>query len=151
MFYSASALYWTKIILTKSSVLLILIVLFLSGCLVSGPFSRREDSLKKTASLYYNMLMWKYYDRASAFVDGEKRDKFERLVMKSQDNLNITSYEIKEIVFFQEDQDKSLVRVLINYYKYPSVSEKAILLEDSWILKGGKWYIYSDFQEDIFN
>jgi hypothetical protein len=135
----------------KNGFLLLFSVILLSGCLASGLFGKREDSLNKTVSFYYNMLMWKYYDRASAFVDDEKRYKFEELVVNSQDNLNITSYQIKEVVFFEGDKDKSMVRVLINYYKYPSVSEKTILLEDTWVYREGKWYISSDFDEAIYN
>jgi hypothetical protein len=125
------------------------ILIFLSGCF-AGSLGGGKESLKKTASFYYTLLMWKYYDRASAFVDEEKRGKFEKLVLGSQNRLNITSYEIKEVTF-EEDKKKSLVKVLMNYYKYPSVSEKAVLLEDTWILREGKWYIYSDFEDEMFN
>jgi hypothetical protein len=92
--------------------------------------------------------MWKYYDKASLFVDADKKGSFEKFALESKDNLNITSYELREVVF--NPDGNSLVRVLINYYKYPSVSEKTVLIEDPWVLRQGKWYVYSDFKESVF-
>lgn len=132
----------------KFSVVLML-VLLLSSCFAAGLGGGGEESLKKTASLYYNLLMWKYYDRASAFVDVEKRDKFQRFVSESEDTLNITSYELKHVAL-EEDGNESSVSVIINYYKYPSVSEKSFTLEDAWIRKKGSWYVSSDFDDGIF-
>jgi hypothetical protein len=45
----------------------------------------------ETASLYYNLLMWKYYDRASQFVDLEKRYDYDDFVSRNKEKLNITS------------------------------------------------------------
>jgi hypothetical protein len=135
----------------KKSVVLAFLLIFLADC-YSGDFdvfTRNQELLKKTASAYYNMLMWKYYDKASGFVDPDKIDKFERFTLESQDRLNITSYELKGIAFNPKEK-KGFVRVAISYYKYPSVSEKTVFLEDLWILKGGNWYIHSDFKDDIF-
>jgi hypothetical protein len=123
--------------------------IFLTGCYTGGLFTGKNQLLNETASTYYNMLMWKYYDRASAFVDAGKKEGFEKFIQESKDNLNITSYELREVVF-NPDGKRSLVRVAINYYKYPSVSEKTVVLEDPWILKGGKWYVYSDFKNGVF-
>ena len=133
----------------RSSIASALLLIFLTGCYTGGLFTGNEQLLKETASAYYNMLMWKYYDRASVYVEADKKGNFEKFILESKDNLNITSYELKEVVF-DPDRKKGLVRVIINYYKYPSVSEKAVVLEDPWILKGGKWYVYSNFKDEIF-
>ncbi|MER3446160.1 MAG: hypothetical protein C4291_04670 [Candidatus Dadabacteria bacterium] len=133
----------------RISIALTVLPIFLMDCYTGGLFTGKDQLLKETSSTYYNMLMWKYYDRASVFVDADKREKFEKFIMETKDNLNITSYELREVVF-DPDGKKGLVRVAINYYKYPSVSEKTVLLEDPWILKGGKWYVYSDFNYGIF-
>lgn len=133
----------------RSSIALTLLLIFLTGCYTGGLFAGSDQLLKETASIYYNMLMWKYYDRASGFVDADKKERFEKFTQESKDNLNITSYELREVVF-DSDGKKGLVRVAINYYKYPSVSEKTVLLEDPWVLKRGKWYVYSDFKDGVF-
>lgn len=133
----------------KSCPTLTILFIFLMGCYTGGLFTGKNQLLKETASTYYSMLMWKYYDRASSFVDVDKREKFEKFILETKDNLNITGYELREVIF-DPDGKRGLVRVAINYYKYPSVSEKTTLLEDPWILKGGKWYVYSDFKYGIF-
>jgi hypothetical protein len=134
----------------RSSIALAILLIPLMGCYTGGLFTGKSQLLKESASNYYNMLMWKYYDKASLFVDPDKRENFEKFILRSQDKLNITSYELKEVVF-EPDGKRSLVRVIVNYYKYPSVSEKTVLLQDSWILKDGKWYLHSDFNNEIFN
>ncbi len=131
----------------KSAYLTFLLIL-LTGCYTGGLFTGKDQLLKQTASTYYNLLMWKYYDKASLFVDADKKGSFEKFALESKDNLNITSYELREVVF--NPDGNSLVRVLINYYKYPSVSEKTVLIEDPWVLRQGKWYVYSDFKESVF-
>jgi hypothetical protein len=135
----------------RKSIVLAFLLIFLAGCYTGDfdVFTRDKELLRKTASAYYNMLMWKYYDKASVFVDPDKKEEFERFTLESQDRLNITSYELKEVVF-NPDRKNGSVRVAISYYKYPSVSEKTVLLEDPWILRGGKWYIHSDFKDEMF-
>src|ERR1700757_4993389 len=100
----------------KKSIVLAFLLTFLAGC-YSGDFdvfTRNQELLQKTASNYYNMLMWKYYEKASVFVDPDKKEEFERFTLESQDKLNITSYELKEVVFNPDGKNGS-VRVLINY------------------------------------
>lgn len=133
----------------RNKIALVSLAFVLSGCHAAGLGSGQE-SLTKTAALYYNLLMWKYYDRASAFVDEEKRGKFEKFVSESQDELNITSYQIKELVFKGEEEKESSVKVLITYYKYPSVSEKTVSLEETWVQKKGNWYVSTDFEDELF-
>lgn len=133
----------------RSSIALTLSLIFLTGCHTGGLFTGNEELLKESASTYYNMLMWKYYDKASVFVDPDKKESFEKFAQESKDNLNITSYELREAIV-DPHAKRGLVKVAISYYKYPSVSEKTVLLEDPWILKGGKWYVSSDFTDGIF-
>ncbi|GBD38840.1 hypothetical protein HRbin37_01101 [bacterium HR37] len=129
--------------------LLLPIFLFLiTGCFTTALSGRREESLKKTASLYYTLIMWKHFKRANAFVHEEKRRQFDRFTSRIKDKLNITSYQIKDIVF--EDNKRSKVKVVLSYYKYPSVSEKTVFLEDIWIFEKGNWFIYSDFEDEVF-
>jgi hypothetical protein len=129
--------------------LLLLIFLFLiTGCFTTALSGRREESLKKTASLYYTLIMWKHFERANAFVHKEKRRQFERFTSRIKDKLNITGYQIKDTVF--EDNKRSRVKVVLSYYRYPSVSEKTVFLEDIWIFEKGNWFIYSDFEDKVF-
>ena len=64
--------------------------------------------------------------------------EFEAFVLANQKDLNITGYEIKEMVYITEDRTRGEkgketetgeceVRVLFTYYKYPSVSEKSVM------------------------
>lgn len=122
-------------------------LLLLSGCYAAG-LNGGGKTVAETASAYYKMLMWRYYDRASVFVDEEKRKGFEELFAEDRSNLNITSYEIKEVIM--EGDERSLVKVLVTYYKYPSVSEKTVVVEDTWVRKKGSWYIRSDFEDEMF-
>ncbi len=128
---------------------LVFLPILLLGCYATGSVEKKQQLLQETASSYYNLFMWKSYERASLFIDEEKKGKFESFLLNSKDDLNITNYEIREATF-NSVENKGLVRVLISYYKYPSVSEKTILLQDPWILRGKNWYIYSDFDEEIF-
>ena len=128
---------------------LVFLPILLLGCYATGSVEKKQQLLQETASTYYNLFMWKSYERASLFIDEEKKDKFESFLLNSKDDLNITNYEIREVTF-NLVENKGLVRVLLSYYKYPSVSEKTVLLQDPWILRGKSWYIYSDFDEEIF-
>ncbi|HZX13723.1 MAG TPA: hypothetical protein VFF49_04910 [Thermodesulfobacteriota bacterium] len=128
---------------------LVFLPILLLGCYATGSVEKKQQLLQETASTYYNLFMWKSYEKASQFVDNEKKDKFDSFLLNSKDDLNITNYDIREVVF-NSAENKGMVKVIISYYKYPSVSEKTMLLQDPWILRGKMWYIYSDFDEEIF-
>lgn len=130
-------------------VVLIAFLIPLLGCLSAQMWGKKK-SPAETASLYYKFLMWKYYDRASQFVDDEKRYDYEDFVSRNEDNLNITDYEIKEVIY-NEDQSECRITVLVKYYRYPSVSEKSVTVEDRWILKERNWFVISNFDEGIYN
>ncbi len=128
---------------------LVFLPILLLSCYATGSVEKKQQLLQETASSYYNLFMWKSYEKASQFVDNEKKDKFDSFLLNSKDDLNITNYDIREVVF-NSAENKGMVKVIISYYKYPSVSEKTMLLQDPWILRGKMWYIYSDFDEEIF-
>lgn len=148
------------------SCLLIVFVLFSCGKTTGLVQTEDQESLAKSSDLYYNLIMWKYYEKASQFVDPDKYKEFEAFVYANQKDLNITGYEIKEMVYITENEPGASpeekekvketetgeceIRVLFTYYKYPSVSEKSVMVEDTWIQKGNFWYISSDFDEGSF-
>lgn len=139
----------------------LLLIFILLGCgATTGLIQKNEqESLSKSADLYYKLIMWKYYEKAARFVDPEKHKQYERFVLNNQKDLNITGYDIKEMNYITEDKpegnDKEKevkeceVRVLFTYYKYPSVSEKSVMVEDKWVRRGQYWYV-SDFNEGSF-
>ena len=134
----------------------------LLGCGSTASLIQKDDreSLAKSTDLYYKLIMWKYYDKAARFVDSQSMDDYEDFVTRNEKDLNITNYEIKEVVYIDpalgestEDNEKSkesIVRVLFTYYKYPSVSEKSVTIQDTWLQKGKVWYVISDYEEGVF-
>lgn len=152
----------------KKAVSCLLIIFLLSGCGKTTGLVQSEDqeSLAKSSDLFYNLIMWKYYEKAAQFVDPDKYKEFEAFVYANQKDLNITGYEIKEMVYItendpgenagetkavkEEETGECEIRVLFTYYKYPSVSEKSVMVKDTWIQKGNFWYISSDFDEGSF-
>lgn len=146
----------------KKAAACLLIVFALLGCGKTAGLIQKDDqeSLAKSSDLYYKLIMWKYYEKAAQFVDPDKHKEFEAFVLANQKDLNITGYEIKEIVYLTEDEsgaeagketNECVIRVLYTYYKYPSVSEKSVMVEDKWIKKGKLWYNSSDFGPGTFN
>jgi hypothetical protein len=108
-----------------------------------------RESPAESADLYYKLLMWKYYDKAVALVNQEERGQFDDFVQRNKDNLNITDYQVTKVIL-DEDGLEGTIEVLVTFYKYPSVSEKTLKLDDSWILVGKAWYISPDFEQDIY-
>ena len=146
----------------KKILILVLPLIVLLGCGSTASLIQKDDreSLAKSTDLYYKLIMWKYYDKAARFVDSESMDDYEDFVTRNEKDLNITNYEIKEVVYIDpalgentEDNKKtkeSIVRVLFTYYKYPSVSEKTVTIQDTWLQKGKVWYVISDYEEGVF-
>lgn len=147
--------------MTKILILALPLIVLL-GCGSTASLIQKDDreSLAKSTDLYYKLIMWKYYDKAARFVDSESMDDYEDFVTRNEKDLNITNYEIKEVVYIDpalgestEDNKKSkesIVRVLFTYYKYPSVSEKTVTIQDTWFQKGKVWYVISDYEEGVF-
>ena len=98
-------------------------------------------------------MQWKYYEKAAGFVYPEHIPVFDQATSGIKDDLNITSYEVKELVVLdeQDEEQPTNVRVVVTYYKYPSVSEKTVEITDTWVKVEGKiWLIKSEFDSDIF-
>ncbi len=139
---------------------LIIPLIFLLNC-SPGDITGADHvkNLSDTTNLYYKLLMWKYYDKATRFIDPEMAKQYEEFVDRNEKDLNITNYEIKEVVMIDGgggetkdgDPKSSIVRVTFTYYKYPSVSEKTKTLEDTWIRLDKRWYISSEFEEGTFD
>lgn len=132
--------------------LVLSLFLLISGCAGGGVFGDDErESPVKSANAYYKMLMWKYHDRASAFVHPHHRAEFDTYFLENRDNLNITSYQISEVVTGNDSPaDEMIVRVYVTYYKYPSVSEKSEMISDIWVMQGKAWFVKPDFTSDMY-
>ena len=132
-----------------------LLLTFTSSCgLPNSPTKFYENKTPaKTADTFYKFVMWKYYEKASPFVHPEHLYMYEDMVLRNEKDLNITGYKIKELFLLDQEDEKNgtQVSVLITYYKYPSVSEKSVILKHLWIKEGKNWYVKTDFDEEIFN
>lgn len=128
---------------------LVCVVLICSSCYSRGKFAQSADHLKEATERYYQVLKWKYYDRAKLFIDHEDRSEYEDFVLRLEDDLNFTNYEIKEYIY-SEDRKECDVKLVITYYKYPSVSEKREILYEKWIERGNTWYVKPDFSHDFY-
>ena len=142
----------------KSSYLLLLpLVLFISfACASSGLLGDKENETPiKAADSFYKMLMWKYYDRAGAFIHPEYLGTYEHFVKRNKDDLNITSYEIRELTPLETENVKKMekmeVKVNLTFYRYPSITETNVETTDLWIKSNDAWFVKKDFSKDIFN
>jgi len=151
----------------KKSYLMLLGLFLLVSCSSTKSLIQKDDreSFQKSTDRYYKLIQWKYYEKAAGYVDPESGRDYESFVYRNQEDLNITGYQIKDVVFIDssltddpqtdENQDsgssnRATVRVLYTYYKYPSVTEKSVMVEDTWIQIGKYWYVSSDFPEGTF-
>lgn len=132
-----------------SLISLLFFVLLFSSCYSRGKFGQSPDLLKEATERYYQVLKWKYYDKAKQFIDLEDRSAYEDFVLSLEDNLNITSYEIKEYIFTEDGKECDL-KIVLTYYKYPSVSEKREVLYEKWVERGSTWYVKPDFSGDFY-
>lgn len=151
----------------KKSLFSLLALLLLVSCGATKSLIQKDDreSLQKSTERYYKLIQWKYFEKAAQYVDPESARDYENFVLRSQNDLNITSHQIKDVVFIdssviddpQTDKnrdggksDRATVRVYYTYYKYPSVAEKRVMVKDTWIQIGKLWYISSDYPEGTF-
>ena len=128
-------------------------VLF-SGCIAKDLVDNDDqDNPLYSADRFYKFLQWKYYDKAATLVYPTDIPKFDEVAFRVEDDLNITSYELKELVILDpEDEEKpTTVRVVVTYYKFPSVAEKTAVITDTWVKPGKVWLMKSDFNSEIFN
>jgi len=132
---------------------LILAVLLLTGCGKSVFSNKEQENPLFSVNQFYKYMQWKNYESAATLVYPEDIPAFDRASSGVKDDLNITSYEIKELVVLDEDdkEQPTNVRVIVTYYKFPSVSEKKVEITDTWVKLDKVWLIKSDFNSEIFS
>ena len=133
---------------------LILAIALPLGCSSKSPFKKEDETPLKTADSFYKMLMWKYYDRAAAFVHHDQLVAYDTFTTENEDDLNITSYEIKD--FVQIDEENGRVKVVLTFYRYPSVAERKLTLWNEWNKINDAWFVNyafvtSDFTKEELN
>ena len=133
---------------------LILAIALPIGCSSKSPFNKDDETPLKTADSFYKMLMWKYYDRAAAFVHHDQLVAYDTFTTENEDDLNITSYEIKD--FVQIDEENGKVKVVLTFYRYPSVAERKLTLWNEWNKINDAWFVNyafvtSDFTKEELN
>lgn len=153
----------------KSSLFLSLALVILVGCGTAKDLMQEDDreSFQYSTDRYYKLIQWKYYEKAAQFVDPESAREYENFVFRNQKDLNITAYQIKDVTFIEPgvlvgdeidpgsdqksgDSDRALIRVYFTYFKYPSIVEQSVMIEDTWIKIGKLWYVTSDYPEGTF-
>jgi|GEM_PF-887939 len=151
--------------------LYVLALMLVLGCGATTNLIQKDDreSFQYSTDRYYKLIQWKYYEKAAQFVDPESAREFESFVFRNQKDLNITAYQIKDVTFIdptvidesqtddaleskesRSSSDRATVRVYFTYFKYPSVAEESVMIEDSWIKIGKLWYVTSDYPEGTF-
>jgi hypothetical protein len=134
----------------KKKYLLIFLILAISSCYSRGKFGSDTQIFNETTKNYYKFLMWKYYDRAKNFIDLEDRQPYEEFVLKAEKDLNITGYEMRELIYNEEGNECD-IKLVITYYKYPSVSEKTEVLYEKWVKRGSNWFVKPDFKLPFYS
>ena len=153
----------------KFSLLFGLALLVLLGCGTAKDLVQKDDreSFQYSTDRYYKLIQWKYYEKAVQFVDPESARAYENFVFRNQKDLNITAYQIKDVTFIDPgvldddeagpqsgknsgNSDRAVLRVYFTYFKYPSVVEESVMVEDTWIKIGKLWYVTSDYPEGTF-
>lgn len=138
----------------RQFVFVIFILSFIGCGLPSGPMQTYKENKTpaKSADTYYKFMMWKYYEKAASFVHPEKATIYERIVLKNKDDLNITAYQIRELILLdpEDEKESTEVKVIVTYYKYPSVSENTVILKDLWIKEDKNWFIKSEYDSEMF-
>jgi hypothetical protein len=150
----------------------VLALMLVLGCGATKDLMQKDDreSFQYSTDRYYKLIQWKYYEKAVQFVDPQSAREYESFVFRNQKDLNITAYQIKDVTFIDPsdieegqtgdpdpdskqrsgDTDRATVRVYYTYFKYPSVTEEGIMIEDTWIKIGKLWYVSSDYPEGTF-
>lgn len=138
----------------RQFVLVVFILSFIGCALLNTPHGSytENETPAKSADTYYKFMMWKYYEKAASFVHPEKATIYEHTVLKNKDDLNITGYQIRELILLDPDDEKESteVTVIVTYYKYPSVSENTVILKDLWIKEGKNWFVKSEYGSEMF-
>ncbi len=146
----------------------VLTLMLVLGCGTAKDLMQQDDreSFQYSSDRYYKLIQWKYYEKAAQFVDPESAREYESFVFRNQKDLNITAYQIKDVTFIDPgvldesegasksnndgNTDRATIRVYFTYFKYPSVVEESVMVEDTWIKIGKLWYVSSDYPEGTF-
>ncbi len=147
----------------------LLTLMLVLGCGTAKDLMQQDDreSFQYSSDRYYKLIQWKYYEKAAQFVDPESAREYENFVFRNQKDLNVTAYQIKDVTFIDSgvldesedtsesnndgNTDRAVIRVYYTYFKYPSVVEESVMVEDTWIKIGKLWYVSSDYPEGTFN
>ena len=128
---------------------LLFIILIFSSCYSRGKFGQSAELLQEATERYYQVFKWKYYDRAKVFIDAEDKAAYEDFVLRLEDSVNLTSYELREFAY-SEDKKECDIKIVFTYYKYPSVSEKREVFYEKWVERGSTWYVKPDFSNEFY-
>lgn len=151
----------------KYPLLTIFALVLVLGCGAARDIVQKDDreSFQYSTDRYYKLIQWKYYEKAAQFVDPESARDYENFVFRNQKDLNITAYQIKDVTYiepgaligdesrdenFDGDSERAVLRVYFTYFKYPSIVEESVMVEDTWIKIGKLWYVTSDYPEGTF-
>ena len=151
----------------KYPLLTILALVFILGCGTARDIVQKDDreSFQYSTDRYYKLIQWKYYEKAAQFVDPESARAYENFVFRNQKDLNVTAYQIQDVTYigpgaligdesrdesYDGDSERAVLRVYFTYFKYPSVVEESVMIEDTWIKIGKLWYVTSDYPEGTF-
>lgn len=116
------------------------IVLLLSYCAtVTGP---NEKDLRSVLERFHHDLRWKYNDAAAARVDPRFSAAFLDELEDIRDDLNITSWEIRQIRGIPEKR-QAKVRLQITYYRLPSTVIRDQVTEQLWQQDDTRWFLVS--------
>ena len=132
--------------------ILFLALFLLAGCGKSVFSNKEQENPLFSVNQFYKYMQWNNYESAATLVYPEDIPLFDRATSSVKDDLKITSYEIKELIILDEEDDEqpTNVRVVVTYYKFPSVSEKTVEITDTWVKFDKVWLIKSDFDSAIF-
>jgi len=128
---------------------IVLVALLVVGCWHGGLRTSYDKLLREVTRDYYNLLMWKYYDRCAGFIRGQDRASFVQFASRYGEDLNITSHKVEGIEY-SPDKKEATVTVAVTYYFYPSVTEKRTVIKDRWKRQGRMWFLIEPSYGDIF-
>ena len=135
--------------------LIIFLVIGFAGC--ASISNKENETPLKSADAFYKALSWKYYDKATSFIHPDYIKSYEKFVLLNKNDFNITNYEIRGLVPSSQSKkpkksgEKVNVKVIITYYKYPSVTEKTVETIDTWTKENKRWFIKKDFNNNFFS
>ena len=116
----------------------ILLLALLLSCRTLDPWGDRRH-LKESQLSYTQMMRWGDFERASAFVDPEERERFFREAEALAD-VRVSDYEIGSLDI---EDDTASVRVRYRVYSLASLYESEVLEVQDWYFDEdeGRWQV----------